>query len=81
MFFFFVLTDWMDGMYCQLTGDRTRKILDENTELEDKWTSLIPTGRMGDPEDLMGPVTFLLSDAAKYVTGADLRVDGGYTLT
>jgi D-arabinitol 2-dehydrogenase len=59
----------------------TRKILDENPELEEKWTSLIPTGKMGDPEDLMGPVTFLLSDAAKYVTGADLRVDGGYTLT
>lgn len=76
------------GFPCDLVGGiandvlgRTRKILDENTELEDKWTSLIPTGRMGDPEDLMGPVTFLLSDAAKYVTGADLRVDGGYTLT
>lgn len=60
---------------------RTRKILDENQELEEKWTSLIPTGKMGAPEDLMGPVTFLLSEAATYVTGADLRVDGGYTLT
>lgn len=36
---------------------------------------------MGLPEDLMGPVTFLLSDASHYVTGADLRVDGGYTVT
>ena len=36
---------------------------------------------MGRPEDLMGPVTFLLSDASMYVTGADLRVDGGYTCT
>jgi len=36
---------------------------------------------MGSPEDLMGPVTFLLSDAASYITGADLRVDGGYTVT
>lgn len=36
---------------------------------------------MGVPEDLMGAVTFLLSDASKYVTGADLRIDGGYTLT
>ncbi|KAA8647106.1 hypothetical protein EYZ11_012187 [Aspergillus tanneri] len=59
----------------------TRKILDENPELRDKWISLIPAGKMGTPEDLMGPVTFLLSDAAKYITGADLRVDGGYTLT
>lgn len=36
---------------------------------------------MGVPEDLMGAVTFLLSDAASFITGADLRVDGGYTLT
>lgn len=64
-----------------LMQNRTRQILDENPELEEKWTSLIPTGKMGDPEDLMGPVTFLLSDASKYITGIDLRVDGGYTLT
>jgi D-arabinitol 2-dehydrogenase len=59
----------------------TRKILDENPELNKTWTSLIPVGKMGRPEDLMGAVTFLLSDAAGYVTGADLRVDGGYTCT
>lgn len=59
----------------------TKKILDDNPELAAKWTSLIPQGKMGRPEDLMGAVTFLLSDAAGYVTGADLRVDGGYTVT
>jgi NAD(P)-dependent dehydrogenase (short-subunit alcohol dehydrogenase family) len=53
----------------------------ENPELERRWTSLIPQGKMGQPKDLMGPVTFLLSDASRYMTGADLRVDGGYTLT
>lgn len=59
----------------------TKKILDDNPELNEKWTSLIPVGKMGRPEDLMGAVTFLLSDASGYITGADLRVDGGYTVT
>ncbi|GME22795.1 Short-chain dehydrogenase/reductase SDR [Neofusicoccum parvum] len=59
----------------------TKKILDENPDLKNKWTSLIPQGKMGQPEDLMGAVTFLSSDASNYVTGADLRVDGGYTVT
>ena len=60
---------------------RTKKILDDNPELQRQWTSLIPQGKMGQPEDLMGAVTYLLSDASGYVTGADLRVDGGYTVT
>jgi D-arabinitol 2-dehydrogenase len=59
----------------------TKKILDDNPDLKRQWTSLIPQGKMGQPEDLMGAVTFLSSDASGYVTGADLRVDGGYTIT
>lgn len=55
--------------------------MDENPDLHKQWTSLIPSGAMGRPEDLMGAVTYLLSDASGYVTGADLRVDGGYTIT
>jgi D-arabinitol 2-dehydrogenase len=59
----------------------TQKILDDNPDLKQKWISLIPQGKMGQPQELMGPVTFLLSNASTYVTGADIRVDGGYTVT
>ena len=64
-----------------LMDGRTKKILDDKPDLKRQWISLIPQGRMGNPQDLMGPVVFLLSDASGYVTGADLRVDGGYTVT
>ena len=37
----------------------------------------IPLGRLGQPEDLAGPIVFLASDLARYVTGAALLVDGG----
>jgi 2-dehydro-3-deoxy-D-gluconate 5-dehydrogenase len=38
----------------------------------------IPMGRWGTPEDIAGPVAWLLSDDAAYVTGAIVSVDGGY---
>lgn len=38
----------------------------------------IPLGRLGEPEDLVGPTVFLLSDAAALVTGHVLAADGGF---
>ncbi|HET6897327.1 MAG TPA: 3-oxoacyl-[acyl-carrier-protein] reductase [Vicinamibacteria bacterium] len=40
--------------------------------------SSIPMGRVGTPADVAGAVTFLLSDAAAYITGQVLGVDGGF---
>ena len=39
-----------------------------------------PLGRWGTPADLVGPALFLASDAARFITGAVLPVDGGYSV-
>jgi 2-deoxy-D-gluconate 3-dehydrogenase len=53
----------------QLRGDadRSEAILDR-----------IPAGRWGTPEDMMGAVVFLCSEASSYVNGFTLAVDGGW---
>jgi NAD(P)-dependent dehydrogenase (short-subunit alcohol dehydrogenase family) len=45
----------------------------------DALTRKVPMGRLGKPEDLAGAVVFLASSAARFVTGANLPVDGGWT--
>jgi NAD(P)-dependent dehydrogenase (short-subunit alcohol dehydrogenase family) len=52
----------------------------EQGEARDWLTARIPLRRWGKPEELAGAITFLLSDAASYVTGTTLVVDGGLTL-
>lgn len=45
------------------------------------WQGQMPKGsRLGYPEDLIGAYVYFASDASKFATGSDLRVDGGYTL-
>lgn len=48
-----------------------------DSEKRDRMAARVPLGRLGEPSDLAGPIVFLASDMARYVTGAALLVDGG----
>ena len=49
-------------------------------EILDRAREKSALGRLGDPQDVAGTVLFLVSEAARHITGAVLPVDGGYLL-
>jgi NAD(P)-dependent dehydrogenase (short-subunit alcohol dehydrogenase family) len=51
----------------------------QDAEFTRKYSERVALGRMAEPRDLVGPMLFLASDASGYVTGHELRVDGGFT--
>jgi len=49
-------------------------------KFRDRYMAQIPMGRFSTPQEVAQPVCFLLSDAASYITGQHLSVNGGYTI-
>ena len=50
-----------------------------NSKLKNQRSDNTLLKRWGEPEDLIGPALFLVSDASSYMTGTDIYVDGGWT--
>lgn len=50
-----------------------------NEEWNRQWLEMTPMGRVGEPADIAHAVLYLASDAARFATGTNLIVDGGYT--
>ena len=55
------------------------KHIAEDPKLAAKYASAVPMGRIGLPEDMVGAVVYLCSDAASFVSGQTIYVDGGLT--
>ena len=50
-----------------------------DAKIADKWLSMSPMGRVGEPHELKGIALFLASKASSFVTGSVILIDGGYT--
>ncbi|KAL4819733.1 hypothetical protein BDW67DRAFT_173044 [Aspergillus spinulosporus] len=75
--------EWVN--YCRVNcispGFIATEILDHHPkEWREKWHDMIPAKRMAQAYELKGAYVFAASDASSYMTGADIIIDGGYTL-
>jgi NAD(P)-dependent dehydrogenase (short-subunit alcohol dehydrogenase family) len=57
------------------------RILNQLGGTVDDFASMVPMGRMGQAEEVAQAVVFLCSDAASYITGQPLVIDGGFTVS
>ena len=85
------LIHWTKYAACELAGENIRvnaispgpfpsdTVQNNSHELVKRIVNKVPMGRIGEPEELVGPVIFLSSEASSFVTGANLVVDGGWT--
>jgi NAD(P)-dependent dehydrogenase (short-subunit alcohol dehydrogenase family) len=61
----------------QVLNPSLEKRISANPALKEKFLSGIPSGRLGQPDDIKGLAVFLASDASNWITGALIPMDGG----
>jgi NAD(P)-dependent dehydrogenase (short-subunit alcohol dehydrogenase family) len=76
---------------CQFAQDKIRvnsvspgpfpsnKVQEDDPNFCNRLIKKVPLMRLGAPQDLIGPIVFLSSDASAFVTGANICIDGGWT--
>lgn len=57
----------------------TDGLLNQRPDLEEEWLRGSMLHRLSTPDEFRGPVLFLLTNASSFMTGADIKVDGGHT--
>ncbi|KAM0094575.1 hypothetical protein ACP6JD_002044 [Aspergillus fumigatus] len=75
--------EWVDfcRVNCISPGFIETDILDIHPkEWRERWYSMVPAQRFADAYELKGAYVFCASDASSYMTGANIVIDGGYTL-
>ena len=64
-------------LLAQVMNPDLRERIDKDPRMETQWLRGIAMGRLGEPDDVKGVAIFLASDAARWVTGILLPMDGG----
>jgi gluconate 5-dehydrogenase len=60
--------------------DANRRWFREKPELQQVFEAQVPMGRLGEPDEIGPLAVYLASEASRYMTGATLTIDGGYTV-
>ncbi|MEG6509204.1 glucose 1-dehydrogenase [Methyloligella sp. 2.7D] len=71
-----VMTPMLEREIADVAAERG---LPDTKPVEEEWGKICPLG-IGQPEDVAAGIVYLASDDAKYVTGADLEIDGGHII-
>ena len=80
---YFAVNALMDGVKVRVNAVAPGAILNplepQGEDFIKRYSSLCPMGRMGDENEILGPILFLMSSLSSYVNGHTLVIDGGMT--